>query len=404
MKECFNIQKGDCISIVGAGGKTSLMFALADELTNAIITTSTKIFDPETTNVYIDENPPGKGVFVIGKEIVRGKIIGYKEKHLKSIISGYDQTLIEADGSKRMSLKGWKENEPNIYSISNKTIGVLDIQVVGRNTVDTVFRVDEYAKFTRMQKEINLKNLVDLILDKNGLFRKSSYKILYINKVEDEISEKNAFSLIDCLKEDPRFDLDKIIIGSVKKRQVRCMYDANSIFVLASGSSTRMNGDKLSMDLNGKMVIEHIMDTLIDFPQDKYLVCKDERFVDLIHKYGFKLIINEESDKGISSSIKRTLDVDTDNFIYLLGDMPFISKKTIGKLINNYDLSICKSSTHSIPAKISSKYLDKLSLLEGDQGAKSIILDNLDKTLVINLKDNELVDIDTLKDLEEVRK
>ena len=50
LKEALDIHPKDVISIVGAGGKTTLMFALARELSNkkgmVITTTTTKIFPP----------------------------------------------------------------------------------------------------------------------------------------------------------------------------------------------------------------------------------------------------------------------------------------------------------------------------------------------------------------------
>ena len=50
LKKAFEIQPCEVISLVGAGGKTTLMFSLARELSNdsgiVITTTTTKIFNP----------------------------------------------------------------------------------------------------------------------------------------------------------------------------------------------------------------------------------------------------------------------------------------------------------------------------------------------------------------------
>ncbi len=56
-KSCFlqalGIEKNDVVSIAGAGGKTSLMFRLAEEAKGlgfkVLVTTSTKIFVPDST-------------------------------------------------------------------------------------------------------------------------------------------------------------------------------------------------------------------------------------------------------------------------------------------------------------------------------------------------------------------
>ncbi|MDF2949885.1 MAG: yqeC, partial [Sedimentibacter sp.] len=47
LEEIFNINTGDVVSIVGSGGKTSLLFKLAEELKNkykVLVSTSAKIF------------------------------------------------------------------------------------------------------------------------------------------------------------------------------------------------------------------------------------------------------------------------------------------------------------------------------------------------------------------------
>jgi len=185
-KNIFNLMKNDVISITGAGGKSSLMYVLGMEFENSLLTTSTKILKPTTDNVLINEIPQTIGTFVLGKRIENGKIIGYEEEELSKFIPQFDLTFIEADGSKEMNLKGWKESEPVVYAYSNKTIGVLDISVLDKRTEKTVFRLKEYEKITRAGTYINLQNLKDVVLYENGLFKDSKFKILYINKVENK--------------------------------------------------------------------------------------------------------------------------------------------------------------------------------------------------------------------------
>lgn len=59
------------------------------------------------------------------------KIIGINYTSFKSIYKHFNYILIEADGSKIKSIKGWKDNEPIVYNKTDKTIGVLDITTIG---------------------------------------------------------------------------------------------------------------------------------------------------------------------------------------------------------------------------------------------------------------------------------
>ena len=57
LKEAFGIGPGEIVSLVGGGGKTTLMFALAQELTSGgqsvITTTTTRIFEPSASDTCL---------------------------------------------------------------------------------------------------------------------------------------------------------------------------------------------------------------------------------------------------------------------------------------------------------------------------------------------------------------
>ena len=72
------------------------------------------------------------GVYVIGNHIVNNlKIKGLTFDMLDEIIHYFDIVIIEGDGSKEKSLKGWRDSEPVIYPKTTKTIGVVDISSIG---------------------------------------------------------------------------------------------------------------------------------------------------------------------------------------------------------------------------------------------------------------------------------
>ena len=85
MYEIFHIKKGDIITLTGAGGKTSLMMALATELAQigkVLITTTTKIYKPLNTqfqklilkdSAFVGQ---GKNIFVLGNSIEDNKLTG----------------------------------------------------------------------------------------------------------------------------------------------------------------------------------------------------------------------------------------------------------------------------------------------------------------------------------------
>lgn len=231
----LDIVPKDIISIVGAGGKTSLLFALSKKMCDknkVLATTTTKIYVPskndfsnmvilnEVNNDYESIYKGGKGIYVVGSHInSENKMIGLNKNQLDKLIPYFNYTFIEADGSKGKSLKGWKYNEPIIYENTTKTIGILDIKAIGTKVNETnIHRIDKFIEITKsyMDKELQIKHLVNLILHKEGLFKYSrGEKILLINKVEDEIDFENAANLISILKSLENKNFHKIIFGSI---------------------------------------------------------------------------------------------------------------------------------------------------------------------------------------------
>ena len=83
LTKVFDIKKGDIITITGAGGKTSLMFSLARELSTlgrVLVTTTTKIFTPKIDEYeeLILPNHKTKGlaknIFIYGEKIENNKL------------------------------------------------------------------------------------------------------------------------------------------------------------------------------------------------------------------------------------------------------------------------------------------------------------------------------------------
>ena len=407
MIDIFGIKKNDIVSIVGAGGKTSLMFLLANKLSGKrLVTTSTKIYKPEGYTFLKGNTIKLKDeIYVSAKEeLNNGKISG-----INPLIDfkDFDYVLIEADGAQRKPLKSWSENEPIIVKETNITCGVIDISVLGKPASEqNIFRLDEYKKITDYSEIISLSNIKDIILHKKGLFKNAlGKKILYINKVENKADEQAVKELIELLLEDHRFNLDLVIAGSVKEEKFQIKYTKTLISILASGQGSRMGKDKLSMELNGKPLIENVLNKFPD-SHTKILVSKDNRLEKLGEKYGFKTIINENHISGQSESIKCAVrSFEASNYMFVLGDQPFIEEKTIAKLLSLIDekeksiIACKKGDIISAPAIINRKYKGELLSLSGDQGAKKVIKNHLDDTFLYELEEKEFVDIDTAEDI-----
>jgi len=193
------------ISIVGAGGKTSLMFALAEEFKKekkVLVTTTTKIYLPDESqydymaigcdNFESMNNSTAEGIYIYGSSVnIENKILGLESDVLEKQLQHFDIVLIESDGAKQKLVKGWNSTEPVILNSTTHTIGVLNAKALGRSiNSDNIHRIEEFMKITDSKEGeiINIRHLTSLVLNENGLFKNSKgEKILFVIGENDEL-------------------------------------------------------------------------------------------------------------------------------------------------------------------------------------------------------------------------
>lgn len=230
MKNLFDLidlKNGDIVSVVGSGGKTTFMYKLSKELSNkkVIITTSTKMFIPKEDEkfniIFLNESKNinlEKGInFLIG-EIVSENKFHTNVELINENVYGFDYLLIESDGSKRKPLKGWNETEPVISKRTNKTVGIIPIDIIGKIAKeDIIHRIEKFSKISLISEgeEITPEAIANVISSKNGLFKNSvGEKILFLNKIENKKQYEMACKLLKIL-ERKNININKIIGGSL---------------------------------------------------------------------------------------------------------------------------------------------------------------------------------------------
>jgi len=234
LSDHLKLDKSDIISFVGAGGKTTMMFKLAEELrghNKVLVTTTTKIYIPSNDEYdfictdseripkynHMKEN----GIYILGAGVNdKHKILGLGFSELDDLSPQFDYILIEADGSKEKKIKGWNEFEPVIYTKTSKTVGIMDIQSIEMAiNEDNVHRSEIFREITGAKEEdkVKLEHLVRLILHPQGLFKDAKgEKILYINKVETTNDLIFAKALVNQVNLKQQKLIDSVFIGSLK--------------------------------------------------------------------------------------------------------------------------------------------------------------------------------------------
>ena len=206
----FGIEKNSVTGITGSGGKTSLMFCLAEELSKhgkVLVTTTTKIYEPDENiyeELFLTENKKyfkgkGKNIFVLGLKVENGKLISPDEKDIEKIKSQYDYILYEGDGSKQKFMKFWNEYEPCILPFTDTVIGVGNIKALGLPFNEE--NVHRYNMYMNKNNKFYEKKYIDFEILKSYLTEGKFFgnfkgrKIIFLNGVENFEEIKTALKL-----------------------------------------------------------------------------------------------------------------------------------------------------------------------------------------------------------------
>lgn len=141
-------------SVIGSGGKTSLLAALARELPGTVVLTTTTHILPFEGIPLVTSADPGavaealaaSRVVCVGSQAEKnGKLVTPK-LGIDALASLADHVLVEADGARRLPLKAHAPWEPVISTCSGRTIVVFGASGLGRPVRDVVHRPELFCE------------------------------------------------------------------------------------------------------------------------------------------------------------------------------------------------------------------------------------------------------------------
>lgn len=201
------------IAVVGGGGKTTLIQALAEEFAKyvpqVIVTPTTKIFPPDygelLTEESIEKLRSMNGIITVGLPWKYGKLTGVSKPFLEQIFEEFPIVLMEADGAKGYPSKAPREGEPVIVEETTLVIAVQGIDACEKPLEEGCFRIEQVCEILGKSKceLLSPEDMAKLYLSEKG-FRKNVENRPYwtvIQKVETAKQRNNAQKIIDCLEE-----------------------------------------------------------------------------------------------------------------------------------------------------------------------------------------------------------
>lgn len=432
----IRIGKKDMICIVGAGGKTSVMFRLAQELSSrgmrVLVTTTTAIYYPDRKQydqIFVSEEEApelfdkesNSGITVLGRSVSsEGKLLGVNPEFLDIVFMKgiFDCIIVEGDGSKSRPVKAPARHEPVIPSRTGKLIGLIGLDSVGMEVCpEFVHRSELFCAITGCRENdiINSEMISRLVVHEEGLFKSApafSERYLVLNKADGEKEMETAADIAQKLS-DKKHKLAGIIISSTRNSTFRCSPKSVSGIILASGLSRRMGTDKLLLTVNGIPLIERVIAAASQAGlEETILVCSNETIASIGRKYGMKIVDNTDPQLGQSRSVRLGVENSSrlsDGFMFFVGDQPFITAEIINRLIGRFMWEDCSAvvplynGKKGNPVIFSSSLREKLTSLNGDSGGR-VLLEGLEgKIATVEFDDEKSgFDIDTREEYERV--
>jgi probable selenium-dependent hydroxylase accessory protein YqeC len=242
--EALAIGSREHIALVGGGGKTTLLFALAEELKRsgkrAITSTTTKVWHREALqsekvlllgdgadwrNRTSGELSRGGTVFVGRRILGSGKVEGISPSLADALFDESDvhYLIVEADGSAGHPLKAPAEHEPVIPSSVTLVVGMMGLEAVNARLDEvTAFRVEQVTNVTGVNPGDVLTPgaLAKVFLHPMGLFKGTpdgARRVVVLNKADLIKEERKAMELADLILADSSKKIDRVVLGSLKQ-------------------------------------------------------------------------------------------------------------------------------------------------------------------------------------------
>jgi probable selenium-dependent hydroxylase accessory protein YqeC len=232
------------ISIIGAGGKTTLMFELAKELSKIkkkiLTTTTTKIFLPELCHspvtiiednidtLFIKTESRLKDIFHFSAgshyDPFTNKLKGFTPHVIHKLWRAelFDWIIVEADGAKQKALKASGPHEPVVPENTTHLILVAGLDIVGKPLNDYyVHRSKIFSDNTGLylEKTIDEKSIVQSIIlemKKAQLFCNPQSRIVFLNKADTLKRKLSGFKIADSLQDNK--NIETIITASLANK------------------------------------------------------------------------------------------------------------------------------------------------------------------------------------------
>ncbi|MBN1313207.1 MAG: putative selenium-dependent hydroxylase accessory protein YqeC [Anaerolineae bacterium] len=441
LSQALDLIPGDVVSFVGAGGKTSAMFRLANELSGqgwrVVSTTTTRIAQdelhrapqrvgfghgmqlPDTLPEQVDIH---RHVFVFGKTEPDGKVRGVRPAWLDSNLaraSYLDALLVESDGSRRRPMKAPLPHEPAMPRSSTVVIPVVGLDALGQPLDEKHIygaRVIHNTTGYPIGKPVTTRLMAAVIMSPQlGLKNvpRQARIIPLLNQVTEahllSAREIATYTLTD-------YNIERVLIGAVQGDEpIWEIQRRVGAIILAAGESQRMGKPKMLLPWKSSTIIREICQQVLTCRLHEVVVVAGEDFEAIqqeLDNLPVRVVHNAQGE--MLSSLKVGLHHiwhTSSACMIVLGDQPEIRADTFHLILNCYNQGLGRivapayNNRRGHPVLIDRAFWRAIDELPSDKAPRDVLqtYENEVYHLAVNTA-SVLSDIDTSEDYEQARR
>lgn len=407
LQRAFELQQGESIALTGAGGKTSLMFAMADSFPGPVILTTTThlsawqsplaekhlILQPsELLSQDSSENP--HTLLVTGPVSEDDRLAALEPRQLE-VLRDYCREndipfLIEADGARQRNLKAPANHEPAVPEWVDQVIVVAGLGGLGQPLDETtVHRPERFAALSGLDlgDQITLDALIAVLGSVDGGLKgvpSTAKRTLFLNQADTPELQSQAgwiaSELRDCYSQ--------IVIGSLQQPgNEGPVFGVNSKaagVILAAGGSQRLGRPKQLLDWQGRPFIVQVAKNALAAGLDPLIVvtgAESKAVGAALTGLSVTIVHNPDWEAGQSTSMKNgvlALPEDCQAAVFLMSDQPQVSPTLIRSVVETYYAKRLPIAAPQIagrranPVLFAREAFDALKGIQGDQGGRAV--------------------------------
>ena len=174
--------------------------------------------------------------------------------------------------------------------------------------------------------------------------------------------------------------------------------------IMAAGNASRFGSNKLSAEIDGKMLLEHALEAVPteEFARVTVVTQYDEVLV-LAKRFGFTVLVNPFPEWGASHTIKLGTEAmeDCDAIVYQVADQPLLRRESVRAQVEFFRrnptniVAMGHGGVRGNPCIFPKRYFPELTALSGDLGGSAVIRRHEDALRLFEVTEDELRDVDT---------